>query len=72
MKYIYDNFINEFKKLEKPGEILLIPLGKAVEEVLDNSTPSDCAAIIQSKNEQNLEKYRRILCIKRLKNNKSL
>ena len=36
MKYIYDNFINEFKKLEKPGEILLIPLGKAVEEVLIN------------------------------------
>ena len=36
MKYIYDNFINEFKKLEKSEEILLIPLGKAVEEVLIN------------------------------------
>ena len=34
MKYIYDNFINELKKLEKSEEILLIPLGKAVEEVL--------------------------------------
>lgn len=34
MKYIYDNFINEFKKLDKSEEILLIPLGKAVEEVL--------------------------------------
>ena len=34
MKYIYNNFINEFKKLEKSEEILLIPLGKAVEEVL--------------------------------------
>ena len=30
----YDNFINEFKKLEKSEEILLISLGKAVEEVL--------------------------------------
>ena len=36
MKYIYDNFINEFKQLEKSEEILLIPLGKAVEEVLIN------------------------------------
>lgn len=34
MKYIYDNFINEFKKLEEPEKVLLIPLGKAVEEVL--------------------------------------
>lgn len=34
MKYIYNNFINEFKNLEKWEEILLIPLGKAVEEVL--------------------------------------
>ena len=29
-----NNFINEFKNLEKWEEILLIPLGKAVEEVL--------------------------------------
>ncbi|WP_370831914.1 hypothetical protein [Clostridium sp.] len=34
MKYIYDNFINELNKMEKSEEILLIPLGKAVEEVL--------------------------------------
>ena len=34
MKYIYENFINELKKLDKSEEILLIPLGKAVEEVL--------------------------------------
>lgn len=34
MKYIYDNFINEFKKLNEPEKVLLIPLGKAVEEVL--------------------------------------
>ncbi|MEG0855562.1 MAG: hypothetical protein RSG52_03685 [Terrisporobacter sp.] len=35
MKYIYDNFINELKQLENHEDILLIPLGKAVEEVLD-------------------------------------
>ena len=34
MKYIYENFINELKNLDKSEEILLIPLGKAVEEVL--------------------------------------
>ncbi|MDU5262659.1 MAG: hypothetical protein E6176_09545 [Clostridium celatum] len=34
MKYIYDNFINELNRMEKSEEILLIPLGKAVEEVL--------------------------------------
>ena len=34
MKYIYDNFINEFKKLNEPEKVLLIPIGKAVEEVL--------------------------------------
>ena len=34
MKYVYDNFINEFKRLENPENILLIPLGKAVEEIL--------------------------------------
>ena len=34
MKYIYENFINELKNLDKSDEILLIPLGKAVEEVL--------------------------------------
>ena len=31
MKYIYDNFINEFKKLNETEKVLLIPLGKAVE-----------------------------------------
>ena len=36
MKYVYDNFINEFNKLEESEKILLIPLGKAVEEVLLN------------------------------------
>ena len=34
MRYVYDNFINEFKKLDESEKILLIPLGKAVEEVL--------------------------------------
>lgn len=34
MKYVYENFINEFKKLNEPEKILLIPLGRAVEEVL--------------------------------------
>lgn len=34
MKYIYENFINEIHKLDNFEDILLIPLGKAVEEVL--------------------------------------
>ena len=34
MKYVYDNFIDEFKRLENPEDVLLIPLGKAVEEIL--------------------------------------
>lgn len=34
MKYIYENFINEIKSLENFEQILLIPLGRAVEEVL--------------------------------------
>lgn len=34
MKYIYENFIEEFKKLEYAEEVLLVPLGRAVEEVL--------------------------------------
>ena len=34
MKYIYNNFINEIHKLDNFKNILLIPLGKAVEEVL--------------------------------------
>lgn len=34
MKYIRENFINEIHKLEYFEDILLIPLGKAVEEVL--------------------------------------
>jgi hypothetical protein len=34
MKYVYDNFINEYKGLENKKEVLLIPLGRAVEEVL--------------------------------------
>lgn len=34
MKYVYDNFVNEIKNLENFKNILIIPLGKAVEEVL--------------------------------------
>lgn len=34
MKYIYNNFINEIQALDNFEDILLIPLGKAVEEVL--------------------------------------
>ena len=34
IKYIYNNFIKELNKIENFKEILLIPLGKAVEEVL--------------------------------------
>ena len=33
-KYIYENFVEEYKSLEHPNEVLLIPLGRAVEEVL--------------------------------------
>ena len=31
---IYENFVDEFKKIENYKEVLLIPLGRAVEEVL--------------------------------------
>lgn len=34
MGYVYDNFINELKSLDELEKILLIPLGRAVEEVL--------------------------------------
>lgn len=34
MKYVYDNFIKELSKIENFKEILIIPLGRAVEEVL--------------------------------------
>lgn len=34
MNYVYNNFIDEFKRLENPEDVLLIPLGKAVEEIL--------------------------------------
>lgn len=34
MKYVYKNFMEEFKRLDNANEILLIPLGRAVEEVL--------------------------------------
>lgn len=34
MKYVYENFIEELESLDNPKEVLLIPLGKAVEEVL--------------------------------------
>lgn len=35
-KYIYENFMEEFFSLNAPKEVLLIPLGKAVEEVLSH------------------------------------
>ncbi|MGM9986837.1 MAG: hypothetical protein ACI35O_06340 [Bacillaceae bacterium] len=35
MKYVYDNFMEELRSMENFKDILLIPLGKAVEEVLD-------------------------------------
>lgn len=34
MKYIYENFIDELKKLDNLDKILIIPLGRSVEEVL--------------------------------------
>lgn len=34
MKYVYNNFLNEYNSLENKDEILLIPLGRAVEEIL--------------------------------------
>lgn len=34
MKYVYENFIDEFKSLDNFNDILLIPLGRAVEDVL--------------------------------------
>lgn len=34
MKYVYENFIDEFKSLDNFKHILLVPLGRAVEEVL--------------------------------------
>lgn len=34
MKYVYDNFIKGLKDIENFKDILIIPLGKAVEEVL--------------------------------------
>ncbi|MGL5694968.1 MAG: hypothetical protein ACRCXA_12880 [Peptostreptococcaceae bacterium] len=34
MKYVYDNFIEEVNKIDNFRDVLLIPLGKAVEEVL--------------------------------------
>lgn len=34
MKYVYNNFLNEYNSLKNKDEILLIPLGRAVEEIL--------------------------------------
>ncbi|EKQ51562.1 MULTISPECIES: hypothetical protein [unclassified Clostridium] len=34
MKYIYNNFVDELKELNNAGNILIIPLGRCVEEVL--------------------------------------
>lgn len=33
-KYVYDNFMTEYQALENSEQVLLIPLGRAVEEVL--------------------------------------
>lgn len=34
MKYIYENFVNEINKIDNFEDVLLVPLGRAVEEVL--------------------------------------
>lgn len=34
MKYVYENFVDELKKLDNANNILIIPLGRAVEEAL--------------------------------------
>lgn len=34
MKYIYENFVDEVKQLDNIDDILIVPLGKSVEEVL--------------------------------------
>lgn len=34
MQYVYDNFVNELQSIKDHKKLLLIPLGKAVEEVL--------------------------------------
>jgi hypothetical protein len=34
MKYVYENFIEELKQLDNADNVLIIPLGRAVEEVL--------------------------------------
>lgn len=34
MKYVYENFLDEFKMLNNSHEVILIPLGRAVEDAL--------------------------------------
>jgi hypothetical protein len=34
MKYVYENFVDELKKLDNVENILIVPLGRAVEEAL--------------------------------------
>lgn len=34
MKYVYENFVDEIKELDNSSEILIVPLGRSVEEVL--------------------------------------
>ncbi|MDO5521150.1 MAG: hypothetical protein Q4G58_11720 [bacterium] len=34
MKYVYENFVAEYNSLDCPEDVLLIPLGRAVEEAL--------------------------------------
>ena len=36
MKYVYENFIKELRQIEDYNRVILIPLGRAVEEVLLN------------------------------------
>ena len=47
MKYIYKNFVDELKKLDNADNILIIPLGISVEEVLFKL----CASNIISENQ---------------------
>lgn len=35
MKYVYDNFLEEMEALQFKDNVLIIPLGRAVEEVLE-------------------------------------
>ena len=52
MKYIYNNFINEFKKLNEPEKVLLIPLG------FPHPSGANVNRVIQlEKNKENMIKF---------------